>query len=247
MPILTIDNYRKTKNLSAGIYEVRQAPWWLPSGVSESDVLAAYQFRNAVSETYSYYNLVNSSAYLLSKNNASVTWTIDKGVYIPGGNSWEVGLVGFNRGYVSCAIRFSDVDVNANTEVGLTSPIDGYYLMAKTAVGANPGTFYKTPGFSTATGDNQSASRSNEPMANGVLGYTRSLGKLYQNGQLKSLTTYTWSGAYYPVIVSIGQASRQPQGPYRTLGTVYIQAAVFYNVALSDAQHVELAEKMNAI
>ncbi len=31
------------------------------------------------------------------------------------------------------------------------------------------------------------------------------------------------------------------------MGTVYIQAAVFYNVELSDAQHVELAEKMNAI
>lgn len=245
MPILTIDNYRKTKNLLAGIYEVRQAPWWLPSGISEGDVLAAYQFKGAVSETYSFYNLVNSSNYLLSKNDAGVTWTIDKGIYIPGGNSWGVGLVGFNQGYVSCAIRFSDVDVNANTEVGLTSPIDGYYLMAKTA--SDSGSYFKTPGFSNATGDNQSASRSNESMANGVLGYTRSLGKLYQNGQLKSLTGYTWSGAYYPIIVSIGQASRQPQGPYRALGSVYIQAAVFYNVELSDAQHVELAEKMNAI
>lgn len=245
MPILSIDNYRKTKILLAGVYEVKQAPWWLPSGVSESDVLAAYQFKGAVSETYSFYNLVNSSAYLLSKNNASVTWTIDKGVFIPA--VWGAGLAGFNQGYVSCAIRFSEVDVNANTEVGLTSPIDGYYLMAKTAVGTNPGTFYKTPGFSTATGDNQSASRSNEPMANGVLGYTRSLGKLYQNGQLKSLTTYTWSGAYYADSISIGHATRQPQGAYRELGSVYIQAAVFYNIALSDAQHVELAEKMNAI
>lgn len=36
-------------------------------------------------------------------------------------------------------------------------------------------------------------------------------------------------------------------GQHRTMGTVYIQAAVFYNAALSDAQHVELAEKMNLI
>ena len=247
MPILTIDNYRKTKNLLAGVYEVRQAPWWLPRGISESDVLAAYQFKDAISETYSFYNLVNSSAYLLSKNNASITWTIDKGVFIPA--IWEAGLTGFNQGYVSCAIRFSDVDVNANTEIGLTSPIDGYYLFAKTAVGPNPATYYKTPGFSNATGDNQSASRSNEPMGSGVLGYTRSLSKLYQNGQLKSLTTYTWSGAIWPSVagVSIGQATRVPNGGSRNAGTVYIQAAVFYNVALSDAQHLELAEKMNAI
>jgi len=245
MPILSIDNYRKTEKLLAGIYQVKQAPWWLPSGVSESDVLAAYQFKNAVSETYSFYNLVNSSTYLLSKNDAGVTWTIDKGEFIPA--TWGAGLVGFNQGYVSCAIRFSDVDVNANTEIGLTSPIDGYYLFAKTAIGNNPGTFYKTPGFSNATGDNQSASRSNETMANGVLGYTRSLGKLYQNGQLKSLTAYTWSGAAYEDLVSIGQASRNANYNYRALGSVYIQAAVFYNVALSDAQHLELAEKMNAI
>ena len=84
-------------------------------------------------------------------------------------------------------------------------------------------------------------------MANGVLGYTRSLGKLYQNGQLKTLTTYTWYGSAIPYPVSIGNATRQWPDTPRTMGTVYIQAAVFYNVALSDAQHVELAEKMNAI
>ena len=147
MPILTIDNYRKTKNLLAGVYEVKQAPWWLPSGVSESNVLAAYQFKGAVSETLSFYNLVNSSNYLLSKNDAGVTWTIDKGVFIPA--IWGAGLVGFDQGYTSCAIRFSDVDVNANTEIGLTSPIDGYYLLAKTANFPQSGKiYYKTPGFS---------------------------------------------------------------------------------------------------
>ena len=243
MPILTIDNYRKTEKLLAGIYQVKQAPWWLPSGVSETNVLAAYQFRNAVSETLSFYNLVNSSAYLLSKNDAGVTWTIDKGVFIPAVRG--AGLTGFNQGYVSCAIRFSDVDVNASTEIGLTSPIDGYYLFAKTASGS--GDYYKTPGFSNATNTGQSASRSNETMSNGVLGYTRSLGKLYKNGQLKSLTTYTWDYADAAYPISIGNAVRQPSGYPRAMGTVYIQAAVFYNIALSDAQHVELAEKMNAI
>jgi len=158
------------------------------------------------------------------------------------------GLTGFNQGYTSCAIRFSDVDVNANTEIGLTSPIDGYYLLAKTANFPQSGKiYYKTPGFSNATGNNQSASRSAESMANGVLGYTRSLGKLYQNGQLKSLTTYNWDYADVGHPVSIGNATRQAPDWYRNFGTVYIQAAVFYNVALSDAQHAELAEKMNAI
>lgn len=242
MPILSIDNYRKTKNLLAGIYEVRQAPWWLPSGVSESDVLAAYQFKGAVSETYSFYNLVNSSAYLLSKNNANVTWTIDKGVFIPA--VYGAGLTGFNQGYTSCAIRFSDVDVNANTEIGLTSPIDGHYLMAKVA---NYPNYYKTPGFSTATADSQSGSISNQSMANGVLGYSRLLGKLYKNGQSISLTTHTWKGANVAYPISIGNATRQASPPSRTMGTVYIQAAVFYNIALSDAQHLELSEKMNAI
>ena len=246
MPILSNDNYRKTKNLLAGIYEVRQAPWWLPSGISEGDVLAAYQFKGAVSETYSFYNLVNSSAYLLSKNNAGVTWTIDKGVFIPAIRA--AGLTGFNQGYVTCAIRFSDVDTSANTEIGLTSPIDGYYLMAKFAnLGRESVVYYKVPGFSNGKATGQSASRSNESMPNGVLSYTRSLGKLYQNGQLKSLTTYNWDYADVGHPVSIGNATRQAPDWYRTMGTVYIQAAVFYNVALSDSQHVELAEKMNLI
>jgi len=242
MPILTIDNYRKTKNLLAGVYEVRQAPWWLPSGISESDVLAAYQFKDAISETYSYYNLVNSSAYLLSKNNAGVTWTIDKGVFIPAIRA--AGLTGFNQGYVTCAIRFSDVDVNANTEIGLTSPIDNYYLMAKIANGYTTSiVYYKVPGFHK----DANRYRSNESMSSGVLGYTWSLGKLYQNGQLKSTTTIALSGSSTKYPVSIGNATAQGTPADRTMGTVYIQAAVFYNVALSDAQHVELAEKMNAI
>ena len=221
----------------------RSQAWWLPSGISETNVQAAYQFKGATSESNAYYNLVNSSTYSLSKNNASVSWTSDKGVFIPAVRG--AGLTGFNQGYVSCAIRFSDVDVNANTAIGLTSPIDGYYLFAKTANSLS--TYYKTPGFSKATAESQSASRSSESMANGVLGYTRSLDKLYQNGQSKTLTTYTFGAAADPFPVSVGNAMRSNTALTRYMGTVYIQAAVFYNVALSDAQHAELAVKMNAI
>ena len=86
-----------------------------------------------------------------------------------------------------------------------------------------------------------------QSLANGVLGYTRSLDKLYQNGQSKTLTTYTFGAAADPFPVSVGNAMRSNTALTRYMGTVYIQAAVFYNVALSDAQHAELAEKMNAI
>ena len=218
----------------------RAQKWWLPSGVLESDVLAAYQFKNSISETSSYNNLVNPGTYTLYKNNANVGWVIDKGVFIPAYH--KAGLDGFGKGYISCAIRFSDVDVNANTEIGLTSPINGYYLSAKTASGS---TYYKTPGCSKALSENQPLSRSNESMSNGVLGYTRSLDKLYQNGVLKTLTTSNWTTAGSPYYCSIGNATRQ-SAPARTMGTVYIQAVVFYDVALSDDQHAELAEKMNA-
>ena len=125
----------------------RSQAWWLPSGISETNVQAAYQFKGATSESNAYYNLVNSSTYSLSKNNASVSWTSDKGVFIPA--VYGAGLTGFDQGYTSCAVRFSDVDVNANTEVGLTSPIDGYYLMAKAAT--ETGNYYKRPGVSKAT------------------------------------------------------------------------------------------------
>jgi hypothetical protein len=218
----------------------RSQAWWLPSGISETNVQAAYQFKGATSESNAYYNLVNSSTYSLSKNNASVSWTSDKGVFIPA--VYGAGLTGFDQGYTSCAVRFSDVDVNANTEVGLIGPVDWYYLFAKAATYSN--IYYKTPGFSTSS-DN--TSRSNEPMAYGVLGYTRSLAKLYQNGQSKSITTYQWTFAATAYTVSIGNATRLTLEYSRTMGTVYIQAVAFYNVALSDAQHAELAEKMNAI
>jgi hypothetical protein len=223
----------------------RAQKWWLLSGIEKSDVLAAYQFKGAVSESNAYYNLVNSSTYLLSKNNASVSWVSDKGVFIPAVRG--AGLTGFNQGYTSCAIRFSDVDVDANTEIGLTSPIDGYYLMAKTANETN--IYNKKPGFSISTvPSTHPLITSNASMANGVLGYTRSLGKLYQNGQLKTTTTWaTWIFTEDPYTVSVGNATRQNYWESRTMGTVYIQAAVFYNIALSDAQHAELAEKMNAI
>ena len=64
--------------------------------------------------------------------------------------------------------------------------------------------------------------------------------------QSKTLTTYTWTEADMAFYVSIGNGSRGDY-PLRTMGTVYIQAAVFYSVTLSDSQHAELAEKMNAI
>ena len=220
----------------------RSQTWWLPSGVTKSDVLAAYQFKGAASQTASYYNLVDSSVYQLYDDYWDVSWTTDKGVFIEGNIGF--GLEGFDQGYVSCAIRFSDVDVNANTSIGLTSPIDGYYLFAKTA---DLYSYYKTPGFSMATAASKPIYYSDTQMANGTLGYTRSLGKLYQNGQSETLTEDTWGGGVISRTASIGNATRYHSTVPLTMGTVYIQAAVFYSVALSDAQHAELAEKMNAI
>ena len=245
MPILSIDNYRKTENLLAGIYQVRQAPWWLPSGVSESDVLAAYQFKGAVSETYALQNIKNSATYSLSKIGNPI-WDSANGFSIPavanaGLNNNDIGLIS------SVAVRFSDLNTTSNDAVGLIGSHELNLIMAKgiTAPGGAY-TYYKTPTCSTY----YHSGKIDNGYGNGVLICNPNSSTLspviYVNGIQQTVSKYDWYYAEYFYRVTIGQTYRKNiTDP--VFGTIKIQAVAFYNVILNASQAVEITEKMQKI
>jgi len=251
MPILTIDNYRKTKNLLAGVYEVRQAPWWLPSGISESDVLAAYQFKGAVSETYALQNIKNSATYSLSKIGTPV-WDSANGFTIPavantGLNNNDIGLIS------SVAVRFSDLNTTSNDVVGLIGSHELNLIMAKgcTAPGGAY-TYYKTPTCSTnyQSGGIVASHKIGNGYGNGVLicnpNSSTHSPVIYVNGIQQTVSAYDWNYADNFFRVTIGQTYRKYKND-PAWGTIKIQAVAFYNVILNASQAVEITEKMNAI
>ena len=78
----------------------RSQAWWLPSGISETNVQAAYQFKGATSESNAYYNLVNSSTSLFSKFGV-----IDLTVCLPTGKPYTATPIKFSSSNNPIAYR----------------------------------------------------------------------------------------------------------------------------------------------
>lgn len=64
--------------------------WWLPGGITEDQVLVAYQFVGRRNEEEALLNINNGTTYELTKSGTDVTWSAEQGFYIPG--KWNTGL-----------------------------------------------------------------------------------------------------------------------------------------------------------
>lgn len=246
MPILIQDNYKKQETVLSGLYQLRNNPWWQPDGIMRENVIAAYQFKSAASETESLFNLVNRNALELSKNNGGIVWSWTNGFFIPGIHL--AGLVNTSLSTFSCAVfRYSDLDINFNGAAVLTGTANGYRIFAKAGYSAGTNRYYfKAHGFIKGTNTIDLTARGSfVENGVGVLGFNRTSEKFYKNGVgLSETFTKDSSDANSSAgNIAIGQG-----GPHTlTYTSYYVQAAAFYNIELNQIQHAELALAMGQI
>ena len=231
MPILTIDNYRKTENVLAGIYQVRQAPWWLPTGIVSSNVIAAYQFKGAVDEATALLNVNDMSTYPLTKD-SGITWNKNNGFYFPSGN-YALNNTNLNTLVPNfIAFRFSDkasggrrflTDMNNNCAFSFGIPAS--YVS-------------NNQELSLLTSDVRRFG--NQTMTNGVVMADINNKQVYVNGSNVSMTSSVVKDSDNYLPRTIGGTNYTENSST----SANFQAAVFYSTVLTAAQVVELTISM---
>lgn len=242
MPITLLNNNNNMQSRYAGIFSFSANPWYLPTGILPSNVIAAYQFKGAQSEAEALQNQNNLAALNLAKTGSNVTWNQATGFYIPGVRQAGLNQAGISS-FTTVAIRFSGID-SGNSAAGLVAPANGYLLMAKGHV--NNIDYIKGPTFTPATGAGQTVYNGNNLIQEGTVAYVRDSYALYANGAQQSLSNRAWNGSDTFFAVTIGHGTRlYNQNP--SFQAINIQAVAFYNNTLTPAQVVELTNSMNAL
>jgi len=243
MPILSIDNYRKTENLLAGIYQVRQAPWWLPTGIVSSNVIAAYQFKGAIDEANALLNVNDTSTYPLTKVGSTVTWNQSTGFYIPATLGYGLNNASITS-FSSVFARFSDA-ANGDYYSVIVSPALGYTLMAKAAYDYGGGKYRNSVGIADYTSNPGTGYYGATYYSYGVLGWNRDSRLVYVNGVSQSLTGFENAYIANPTYILIGQG--RTSTAITSLAAYNLQAVVFYNTQLTADQVVQLSSSMAAL
>lgn len=245
MPISIVNNNTNRHERYSGIYHLSTAPWWLPSGISESSVIAAYQFKNAQSENHSLMNLANNSTYALTKTGSDVVWSAN-GMFIAGGTH----LIGMNAQnfpvFTSCAVRYSGVDIQNPNTVGLASAYEGYKIFAR-ASHYNGKNLAK---IGVKKGGKQTPLYLYDIVrSNAVLIVDMASDQINVDGvEIGLESSPTFVNATYDTQNTIGQTYQSVQQSDRSgivWGSVTIQAVVFYNISLTMGNKIELYNAMN--
>ena len=233
-----------------------QNGWFLVSGISETDVLAAYQFVGRNSEEAALKNINAGTSYILTKSANTITWTADKGFYIPAtanlgfanadlsalADSLQSAAFGYTGGYTG----------TSNWSGSGTSLSDGKSLgLAARIQSTNTGSSYgyvNNPIIARVPGASNGYSYAGDKHENGVIGGTwNDPLKMYYNGLEASLTVvgsnsngFRDANKFYGVFgTQVGQTGGHQ--------TNYVTALVFYSVLLSDEQHLELYKNIKSL
>ena len=243
--------------------------FWLPSGMSQANVLAAYQFKGVGSEGVALRDL-SGNAHMLSKGsqtyngtshtpswNASTGFTFDA-VY--GGNSGYLHSASLCALNIKAAVvRFSDVTQNNRCCLITAGGANGTaQLMAACTYFTNEVVNGVGPGYVSVWGVYENGTPNGywdynpAQMTSGVLGanFGTAVG-MYRNGT-NIVVNHAHACSY------LGNNTSQPEASW-VFGNTHasksdlnnavwagkkIQAAAFFSVALSAAQHKEVAERM---
>ena len=106
---------------AVGWYHINKLPtedWMHPTGVEDSDIVAAFRFKRADSESEALYSINNGGQrYILSKTNSNVTWSAANGFYIPpiGGAGLENALLHLQN-IKTVAVKFAGVVIGGAPE-----------------------------------------------------------------------------------------------------------------------------------
>ena len=224
----------------AGWYSLRDLPkkkWYLLDGITESNVIAAYQFVDQGDEAAALANINDGTSYLLSKVLGTETWSADKGFYIPGSVNaglTNASLVGQYANMLSAAFGYSGASTSGSCAPGIMPNINRVLELA-----AYTSVYTGKPAMSAYSG--AAAYLAGSFSTNGVLaGNWANPPLMYRDGAAVSLSqsgsTYGARGKIFGHLNAGG-----------TYSSCYITALVFYNVTLSASQHLELADNIRAL
>lgn len=222
--------------------------WYLPGGISEEHVVAAWQFIGRGSEAEALLNINNGTEYPLEKSAGTILWNTETGIYIPTGgsiglqNSTLTGLA--DSTFVAGAFGFTGHDTSHSASKGIMVKNSRYLSQQRPLVKSGQSSGTATPKLiiqnTTNTGSYQSPT--DQLFAEGVLGGNwGSEPAIYKNGESISLSSssyYVPSGWHYTCVFGTNNSNSS---------SVYVTALVLYNIALSANQHLELANSINAL
>lgn len=233
------------KTLLGVMVKLRNAnKWYLADGLTEKNVIAAWKFKNTHSLEAALAN-VNSSRidYTLTVYGNVTKFNMQSGLSFPAETDCYVDCAGNIHSFaVSCAFGFQEMATGSVVTAGTTRGKYGNscasYLLAKG--GAN----YKHC-MNTDT-NNQYMQQNGTIHANGVLAcnWLTTGGAMYYNGVKQSTSQATGSKATKNGWTQGRVFTTASSG---TMGSMNLNCLVFYNVNLTDAQHVQVYEQMNAL
>lgn len=235
MPVIIQNNPNGTIQTFSGLYALKR-PWWLPTGIVSSNVIAAYQFKGAIDEANALLNVNNANDYPLTKVGSTVTWNQSTGFYIPATNGYGLNNASI-KSFTSVFARFSNV-ASGNSAATLVSPAAGYILMAKAAYDKGGAQYKNAPGIIDFTTSSGTGYYMSTYYGNGVLGWNRPSRLLYINGVSQSLSTFSDAWIDTASYILIGQG--RTNAHVTSFASYNLQAVAFYNTLLTPAQIVEL-------
>ena len=212
--------------------------WYLVDGLTEENVVAAYKFKGVATEQEALTNVNEGTAYPLTVTGA-VTWTTGKGLYFPATVNCYINnteLVNQAGSIVSCAFGYSDMSTGDAPMCYLTN----YKLIwAGSVMHAN------IPKSASGKGLNKTGAT---VPTNGCQACDWQNYKVWVDGLSQSLASSTSSfPASWGWTAGRVFTSKTTLESAEPLSTMYLSALVFYNTVLTDAQHVQLSNQINAL
>lgn len=232
-----------------GWYNANKLPtdkWYLPTGISEDQVIAAYQFVGLSNETEALSNINEGTKYVLTKN-GEMSWNVDTGFFLPAENGNGFIQNGLNELYgnvKSGAFGFSGASNTAAFNGGIIMNIERV-LSVNTVVSAGNYTGDYLTGYAVS-GPRGVPYRTSDVSRSGVLSADwKTTPNLYFDGASKSLSTIptNFGEAISGNSITLGHINKSKNNNL----DIYFTAFVLYSTYLSPEQHLELSNKIHAL
>lgn len=234
------------------------ALFWLPSGMSLDDVLGAYQFKGVSSSSVALSDLSGHGRTLTvtTESGNTPSWSASSGYTFTNAYQGKSGYLDNatldTLNIKSAVIRFSGVsDSYDRTHLITAGGSSGHaQIMARTAIATSDGiSTYAGVGYVSG---NNSWDTNSTYVSSGVVGANFGVSsKLYWNGSHRGTTQRTarteiGDGGHIGHTFGNNHAAVSDLNNAQFGGKVIV-CAVFFGVALTDDQHLEVAERMAQI
>ena len=232
-----------------------QNTWYLADGVGESDVLAAYEFVGRASEDAALRNVNDGEFYPLTKSGTSVTWTAERGFYIPaaqnvGLNNADLARLGDS--VLSVVFGYSNASTSSSNHQA-----PGTALVYSRTLGLAAHYYYDNtthytwlnyPVIGLQIGTTKGVAYAGENYGNGVLGgsWSEPL-SMYHNGNALALSYNNTANGFRDDDKYYGVFGTQVGGSASYTTSCYVTAIAFYTLLLTASQHAQIAANIKML